>query len=768
MTYNPPVEFTKSDVERLRHDIRLLDADHKLILNDFQITWAIDYSELFRYQHAVIDYLQTSERKTYFSRQFAVHALLNWEDCDRILLEESLLEYKKHIKHIEKSIIGIVGSKSLDQYINSFKNQEVDPLHDLLEGAAKLDIPGWSLDRNNIKTHIIGAIKAEIIRQEYAYGVRCFQKLLRMGSIRLLENWEEKSLPTYADYDHNYKEIIGHIRKKYRPESERTISSETDAKCITKLRILNQHYYKNHRLYLMITDAEYSRDSALCLNLDEPLGDIQEYSDTLPLLRSLNYCLLSNYFIAEYNDFEARANAIHEFRRFVEEAYAILYVNIKTRRDPFIRRALKKQIESLLDSLFDLHDYDGYFELIKNRVFEVLKISNESASLSLSPEILSSSNLGNLVKDTNSIYERYKNLNDDIKEIRLKLRTAIDKSATKITLSPPVKGNPIYGVYPEHFYMPVDNEIKIELNEIFERLADPRSTIISTRPILDKIEDLLKANEHSPALRIAHSICLRHLEQFSAAETSLSVADKLFPYNIESRFQRAILFRVRADSETTSSISKVQLIQNALDLALQTIEQGDQEEILIDDNRIKKKRPRYFQFAAYIIWRFLLLRNPNLENAPNEDDIPLIEMAKEYCQRGLDEFDFSNHRTTQRIYHTLLKDSAYYYALNPDKDGIKKGIENIHKVPQKELKSSGWDSYGFIHLQSFKINPRSRRIRFVKISIACYNEAIRLGSNYKGTFDRLNEAIKILYKYGGNMSDLNLEEYLPKKHDRDN
>ncbi|SYZ73727.1 hypothetical protein TRIP_C50008 [Candidatus Zixiibacteriota bacterium] len=707
----------------------MLESDLKLWLGGFSPTWAVDYSELFRYMHVILDFLRTKDKASYFTKQFAVRMFMQDASKAKIIFSQSIDEYRGSLINLEETVRRLINEIDWEDLMPEPKKYEKV----FQKFAKEFDnlIPVEQLEGNWLEQMVISATKAELIRIEFNRGVGILQQLVSNGTIGRINPEFESTINARPDFIALKDELTSVINKL--PLSSKA-NIPTYGALIAKLTLINRHYSGQNKLFVMVTDSTFWRTNDIKeLRMEVNSPDIKvAYPNGFPMLRSLNYLMLDAFASFKYRNIDKRLAFVSEIRKLVSDAIPLLYgadSNVIT------KRRAHSELDSLMKNLSELHAWDAICQQTSLHIQGALDVDQKEFLALSTKQILE--RFSAVVSDPTKVYAQYVSLESQLASVRRWL----DQELKQMGTGDVKERDTAFGLYPIKALMPEDGPIRTELIALFDRMLQQMTGDKELHALLDEIKRLQSICDGSPAIYVAEAICLRWLGQFDQSAKCIDKAISLKPINLEANFQRAVLYRTVADSPSTPESERGSWLLKALDFGYANLPAD-------------KQNPRICQFLAYVNWRILEHMNPVLHLGISEAERKRIDECVRLCKLGL-KADFpTDSRKAARIKWMLVRDIAYYYSLTGERDNIVMAREQIDKVPIEFLDAPGYDTKGYVYLSLSRFIEKKDVLSILLFSFKYYSESIRLGSEQRCTKDGVSESIRRYFEAGGNPSDL--------------
>ena len=715
------IDITEELIDTLRDDLFLLYNDFVLSAAGYRIRWAIDFSELFRYLHPVLDLLRTpaSRHSQYLIRQFAIRCLVESPIDVRLVLPASLEEYRYELGSISERAHSFVDETRAEDRLKGSS-----AAHDKLrEFVGAFSIAGVVFGEDEIAELAAGTADAIIYRREHEAGIEEFNRLMEEGHLRVISDTQKAKLAAEPSFKEITESIYGYLCDS---RSLKSRSNRFDAQNCATLAILNRYEYSERRLYFMVTDAAMVRSKDMVSDLPQKLP-VSEYGSRLPILRSLNYCLLRAYFRSTSDNFADLAKRVDDFRGFVANGKRILYSDegVQSERDE-----LKGRVGELLKEIMELHDWNQVTGKLSARI-EQLTGLRVAATGTIDGQHLKDK-FSKAVSDLEQVFSAYRDLEASINDIRCRLESTLRDS---LKLVEPGVSAPVYGSYPRELYSEVDSRIVDQLDTIFRTLGSFGSNSPTTARVFHDVELLLQVHPDSPALHVAAAICSRRQQKFDECARQLDLASTLSPGNNEVVFQRAVLWRSMADVEPLPEAEKVRLLTEA-------------RSIVADLLRSDSPNPLHYQFNAYMIWRLIICRNPSASESLLEEDLRELNEAIEVCRAALRKNDTADLWNV-KLQNVLLCDLSWYLAVSRNKKNVVEAERLIRTVPSEAMSVAQLDTKGYVLTQLFVARESAVHLGLLKEAIQTYTEALTQDPSYASSRDGLATTLKLFLSNGG-------------------
>ena len=722
--------LTKDILESLRDDLWLLEYDFHLIQSGFEFKWALDYSELYRYQHPVLDFLRAAEssRHKYFARQFATRYVMSQESYEKLILRATILEYRRSLNTINERVKSVIGTASVDRFFQLLQSQR-KPLHDLFIEIDKMELPGVRIDNSRLRMALSDALKAEIVSEEFRKGSEIFEDLLATGKLKFLSAIDERE----ALLDPNYDLIRRSTQKSLNTERPLRLDSNSwDSQNLALLYILNISAKTTKVLYVLVSNnTDFPSDSKQ-VEYEDALA-AESYGKTFMFVRNTNYWLLRAYFESLGQTPVEIVKQVSAFRAFVNKASVVLYPEMGDKASPQAGTELRTEVSRLLIKISELHAWDGFRTEVGQRIREVLGLGEDNA------DVLSSTTLAqkyaDLMSDPSKVFEVYGGLIDAVSSALKKINKLL--TTGQLRLDPDRRERlPLLPEEEAIIFNEVDRQISTELKTIYSILDESSAVQENARQAEVLSLPLLEKHEDSVSVHLAYSICLRRLFRFSESAEQIRLAEVLKPDVLEVKFQKAILARVTADHSSTPVHLKLELLESAQKLT---------EEVLVtspDD-------PRFLQFAGYILWRIAQESNPDIFQGLSDIEQDRILNAVAITRRALESEKLERRVTDKlaRLKKTLINDLAFYLALMGDVTSVAESKTLIESIPEDQLGVTGLDTKAFVRLQEFRADPKLERSDLLQEAIQLYAEAMRRGARSPATKKGMALAVSIFAKF---------------------
>lgn len=725
------------------HDLDLLINDLAIEARGYKFHWAVDYSELFRYLHPMMDLLGTPIERwsQYISRQMAVRFFIDSGQHDRLLLPSTMREYQRDVERIAERV-----SNLHNEEIENYRQWAIEfggPLKKRIPAISRLLQSTLASNDSTIREASRNAVKAQLVQGEYNSGVELFKKMVGSGRLAFRSAVEQSEIELEPQYQQALSEKI---RPLNRSRHERTISNRTDAENLAYLSVLNTTRNNPDDLYVMITGSRHSRHREMTCGISPTIGNYPTTGGEFPLLRSLDYWLLRTYFItlARKNK-ETREKILKETEIYriaaglVENCHTVTTAAGQDRTG--ISDELKGEVENVMRLLSDLFSWKSSSALLHkhfNDAIGTLKHGQETLDRT---KLVAT--LNNFSSNPQLIFDQYLELGESLKAVSTKLTNFYQKMFQESTTV--TEFSRIWAAYPSNLYKEADQPIRKELENIFWILANRDTKSQDLEILASKAPKLLRENPKSPALRVAHSICLRRVAQYEWSERELSMARTLDPDNPEITLNLCILLRIRSDEKGIPDSSKEEFLRRAFESS-QTLVASD------------SVSPHARQLYAYFLWRTTLVANVDLTSNPTQQDVKNMEKAAECCGRALVEVravetdDIKNDPVYKQRLLSLVNDQAYYLGLTGARDNVRKAGELIATIQRDSHSRSSLDTLGFIALQRYLVEPSRDRIGLLQQAILTLLDVLRIDKSAQLSKDNLVRALDLFIKHGGSLT----------------
>lgn len=313
-----------------------LICDLKLIEVGYDIYFAIDFSEVFRYLNPLLDRLRwkigPGQYDMYVYEQTALKHLFEINNCPLIFLREYLEEYYHHMKRA-KSIYDEY--KKLDiktlkesHYIKRLKSMLKKGL--LANRNPKARMIYQELTENFLHLLAPSEFKKELLEARLQFeDLQQRGKLVYLNQMKGILLFKDKIFP---EEDEEFEELVKQLNN-VRSDYEKIINNETDAKAIIVTKILSNLNKRQKKLVFLMTNTlsifEVDMNVKISLYLDKQKIEI-------PIVRDLYYYLLQVYYFNLFknksismddiiNDIERRRKVLYDIEKLTDNLIKILF-----------------------------------------------------------------------------------------------------------------------------------------------------------------------------------------------------------------------------------------------------------------------------------------------------------------------------------------------------------------------------------------------------------------------------------------------------------
>lgn len=701
MNYFNEIEKWNETIIAIESNTGINQDEVCLFLNDlhlqdsgYEIIYAIDFSELFRYINPTLDRTILKSREKYYNEQMGIIYLLDKMKPRVLLLEPYYREFREHIKKIRMYFLEIAAqdpvalSQLLKNTKDSMKNTMYSEPEDLLR---------------NMNENRLALFVNTIIDKHLTVAMKKFQKLLDDDILVSAKKYQEEAvldIESSSKQEEDYKEMFLNF-SQMRPR--RHIPNRNDAEAAVIIMNLNNYYVKESKIFVLISNSFVMRKILGNSFIQGLSKDDCKYCDQVPILRSSYYFLL-------------HLNYIEEKKKFLEEAekYSRHLRNYHNNLKDFNFLALQRKYVSQSRS-YD-REYLGalenkikkYFEDAKVAYQELLKLLGQYQKLPFTQP------LGSLRKKVlnyiDSISDEFYDMLSSIDSVRATIKKP-DELRKKVTSIVDEIGKYEVALSEGMFkFKTSENDINrkereqknitvrsIELvydikrykkwtdnysNEVQKILGLIRS---GDEPSLDYALDLaivLQSSEdyHKyPETNILLAKIYRYKRVNGEAEKEIENASKMAPKYSEVFFERGLLYKSKAMNITSKSRQKTETII----LATQEMKKA----IEMEKNEIK-----YYKEAAYLYW---WLQDPLGGDATTE--------KKEHIKNAFDmikyAYDHNKDDSDKPLIVGILNTYAYLLAVRS-----KEISKDEPELAEKYLKSAEEMIYEAIELINSDLN----------------------------------------------------------------
>jgi len=321
-----------------------LSCDLKLAEAGYKTYFAIDFSEVFRYLHPLLDRLRwktgPGQYDMFVYEQTALKYLLEQDDIRLIFLKEYLEEYYHHLKRAKDvySDFKKLEVKALKQssYVRKVKTILKRGLHaDVNPQARKI--------YQELTESFFHLLAPSEFKRELLDARMAFEDLYQNGKLVYLNqmkdnlSFEGKITP---ENDEEFEVVLAQIND-IRSDYDRLINNETDAKAIIVVKILSNLNKNKKKLVFLMTNTLSIFEVLMTVKISLHLG--KKKIET-PLTRDLYYYLLQTYYSNQLNN---KSMSIDDALEDIERRREVLH---------YAKNLTNKLIPILLNGRIDIDD----------------------------------------------------------------------------------------------------------------------------------------------------------------------------------------------------------------------------------------------------------------------------------------------------------------------------------------------------------------------------------------------------------------------------
>ena len=295
--------------------IELVEMDLKAIEMKYKINYVIDYSEIHRYLHPVLDRLRRVDFEKYRIEQLVLHYLFEVSDERLLLLDEYYEEFKARLNVMIKDFRSI--------YTSEWKTRRSEEIQNLIQNLMeKAD-----LDENKVSRNVRGRIEKfafDLLVDKNAIDsiqkdAKKFEKLLRNGKLYFI--YQRKDIQKKIHIEENSKEFrdtwLNMVRQ--RPDFDRYWNNRTDAIAALVVKQLTEQNVENGQLFVLISSSPRIEPAFLSVQVNWPP---LKKKAKVPILRNLIYILL-RYYYAKWS-FDKALEDIRQVRDLLREYLSLV------------------------------------------------------------------------------------------------------------------------------------------------------------------------------------------------------------------------------------------------------------------------------------------------------------------------------------------------------------------------------------------------------------------------------------------------------------
>lgn len=658
--------------------------------SDFQFSGILDFSDLYRYLHPLLDFTAYRNPERFYSEQIAFHYLMTKDHLSLYLLSEYIEEYRLSLRssQVQLAEFAILPEEDVKRRIVRMDKKLASILNELGQSTESEKVQSLSRiyqSNRDLLDILFDNARTKILQK----GSSIYNDLLEKHLIQ-----HASSIPGITPEDlefhstSRYDRIYSHL-ENIRPGRHR--ANQIDARAFHIVQNLNRKYFRQKMVFLFFTSSPriaqaFDNEIAIELHGDRELFEDMENTS---VIRTPQYVIF-RFLFSTCSCLKSSLD--------IERFYNLItrYLDITNKLDDYFDRALS---QSDIDSQAFMNNLSEAVN-VKNQLEPQIELITEFGSSpyldsSLYGSISSRLGLKSLLQD-NTISER--DINEKISGVlsnpsklvghfeanARKLSTAIGKLEGQLLPIVYQKGVPGV-VYDVHISETAVKEVKLAARKIVSLLAKQTP------------EDFAKAFIHLSQLRSDHptlpdtfilsSKVYRAMQAYTEALEHARRAITRAPSYSEALIEMGFCYRYLAHKEKNPN-----LLMRAWDYFKRAAE-------IQEDARVYRE-------LAFIVWLSMeekydisnQLKLPDPERYLVENSGKALELSK------------SKTGDESRLSITIMNDKSYYLALRGYKNDMEEALGLINTALKlapnlsKKTIASFKDTKGFVLLKQVEIS----------------------------------------------------------------
>ena len=707
------------ELEHLRSTIELFRIDRLAERAGYTITFAIDFSEFYRYLHPDLDRTYGENPDRFYAEQVAIRYLFDRAPSPMLLLKPYYDEFVHHFERVrdqaavlQRRLLQALHARpdQIPSILREYKSEEdTRRIIAIINGVDRTTSPEIKAIVERARLNLLDLLVAEIREKKVQGTIGTFRTLLEKRRIV----WQSaiKGISTDYEIDEDnplYAAFLSDMDSRRRGRHAHNI---TDAKAAFSLERLNSINVGNRHLFYLISSARLLADSFSKVTVRIELPG--EAPVQVPILREPYYGLLMFYFGAMKPDQE--------------------YVQIDK---------LLSTLAPVRESIRSLVDHIERVESVGEPVSAGLLSGTDSRAVNwlrsfaeeLYPEfdeaaVWNANEIKNMLQNINSLLDDPPHFARQLSNLIIDLIGAIQQlqdiaSVLKVPAIPqelPLDHSRVW----HYSFSAVDQKYQVASSDIMS-LLNPQGTMVE--------KDVLRAQElaaaliaQSPDSSDTHVVAARvliRLKQVDEAEALLNKAQDLYPQHPEIPLARSIIEKRRGNFEL------------AFKYAHEAAEKLPRD-------------PRPWEEIAFLYWQ-QKEKNPSVDEGSKTSH---LDCAIQYATQALTLCEADN---SSRMW--ILNDLSYYFAQRSGPEDVNRALKHISEAlriqdylqreegqTQEGVQKSHhiWETDGYVRLQAYKkLKPKD--FSFLKAACQSFINALDIAPDNEYARMHLKECVELL------------------------
>jgi hypothetical protein len=694
------IQDYKNIVKPIERTLNKIEFDKRLTGDAYNIQGILDFSELYRYLHPVLDRSAYYNKDAFAAEQFALQSLFTSPPFGLFFIGLYRREYLWTIEGAHEQLVTFAQQTDERIKLRIIKWDErsariLNNRKSLLKLGSELTKRKAAVEDLLLLDILFNNARTEIFRK----GLDQFKELLSKNIIVPVTRIDDFDIENYdPGQDEEYLQFLD-VLNNLRPGRKHT--NDTDAQAFHLVQQLNRRFFGQKKCFLFITSSPKlieGFDSEYALNnvVDQ---ELLRTMDRVSVMRTPQYFLLR--FLLESSDQTQEKFNYETFqqlvRRYVSVAERIehyfdpkldelLIIDIDFQSDVQLAKSLMNQLAPMISLLNRFGTDDKVGNSLYTQLSERLQIPNVLENDKLNEESIRSTinkfleNPRQIVKDC---ARNAKELSGHITTLEISIVDLIYE---------PQKSDFIYSMQTSET---TDTYLQEKVNRTLNELRKHQKQ--GVKQAIKELGGLRERYVNRYDLDILTSKVYRAMRSYRAAVEYALLAEKKAPNSIEVQFELCVCYRQLAMTREDK--------RHMLAAAWEHCERALQVDTA--DSRVMKEK-------AMLIWAGSF-REPKLWILPNSfTDDEAKDACIDLCTKALDTILTQKKETMDPILQVSIKNDLAYYlacrAKGEDLDEAKKHIDNVLENDLLLLQKEGLaipmgafsDTRGFIYLKMYQ------------------------------------------------------------------
>lgn len=698
------IKSFQSIVYPILDQLRRIRKDRNKISDPDAITVGIlDFRDLYRYLHPLLDYSAYSQPALFAAEQVGLEYLFNRKPFSLHIINEYLEEYRLTLRHerlqtlefgqapehsIRKRIIRLDKQKAgmFRKYLGIADTQQKDPEPFRINFQ---DLP--------LVDYLFDDVRADILK----HGVTHFRTLLDSGVVKIGNRIEGINLTDLQlPEDDDYNSLLERLHRQ-RPKSKQ--SNRVDAKAFWLAHKLNSRYKEKGYSFLFVTSSRkviQAFDTPTLLDHVESPEMRESLSDT-SIIRTPAYFLLRLFL--ESVEFVTLGLSPEGFHQMISR-----YSSLAEKLEQYFDRSIKVTDLDNYDFIVNYHEAVQLLEQLAPYIDFIAEFgTSRRGGSSLYEAVSNRLKLPSALDESEIVLENIRTrISAALKDPRVVIKHFSSRASTLNTaitelekgLVPLMYGATIQEfVYPVHTHQTSDKSIQKKAAQIIEHLAgrDQESFSIA----FELLGELRSDHPDLPDTNVLCSKVYRSVRAYRDAMQFARAAVAKAPEYPEAHFQLAICYRKIAQQE-----NRVVLFKEAWHHCEEA-------------RRLDEDDPRFLRESTYLLW-LTVEKKWDFPLKAGDAVATLIDLSRKALAKTP---AMPGKQTIVTL--NIMNDLAYFLALTGSRANLQEAGELISRAidaidrPDAVLQAAFEDTSGFILMEKYRLlEPQQREISALRVA----------------------------------------------------